>query len=64
MAESRLEKNLARTVYNALAEFTKTDGRGPFTTLYWDNAEKDNKPQQSMTFTVEGKTFEVLIREK
>lgn len=59
------EKEVAMNVLKALiASYTSIETRGPFTTLYWDNNVKDNVPQQQITIEIEGKKFEVLVREK
>lgn len=59
------EKEVAHSVLKALVgSYTSIETRGPYTTLYWDNNVKDNVPQQQITIDVEGKKFEVLIREK
>lgn len=38
--------------------------KGPFTTTYWSNVVKDNILQQVLTVTVDGKTFDVIVRER
>lgn len=38
--------------------------RGPFTTMYWNKAVGDNVSQQSMTVTTDGKSYEIIVREK
>lgn len=53
-----------KVLSSLLGDFTNIVVKGPLTTLYWDNAAKDNVPQQSMTITVDQQSFDIIIREK
>jgi hypothetical protein len=58
----------ARDIINMIVDSTFSsdlvDMKGPFTTTYWNNSKKDNVVQQQVTVTIDGKTYEILVREK
>lgn len=59
------DKELIDKIYSmVLGEYSSLITKGPFTTLYWDNIKKDNVPQQSLSVEIDGKTFDILVREK
>lgn len=64
MTEREFIENIASSIEEALGDAEHYEIKGPFTTLYWDNTKKDNVPQQTMSVTLYGKTFDVIVRER